>query len=70
METTTNLQAGRWYASNQRLPDGTQIIVGGLATNTVEYVPANGRGQFDLPLLAAVSMQFPLPVKLSNYHRW
>lgn len=55
VETTTNLQAGRWYASNQRLPDGTQIVVGGRATNTVEYVPANGRGQSNLPLLAATN---------------
>ncbi|KAG0570347.1 hypothetical protein KC19_6G155500 [Ceratodon purpureus] len=50
-ETTTNLQVGRWYASNQQLPDGTQIVVGGRNAFTVEYVPANGRGQFDLQLL-------------------
>lgn len=54
-ETTTNLQLGRWYASNQQLPDGTQAVVGGRNAFTIEYVPANGRGQFQLPLLTAVS---------------
>lgn len=55
VETGTALQAGRWYASNQQLPDGTEIVVGGRATFTVEYVPANGRGQSNLALLSAVS---------------
>lgn len=51
VETTTALQESRWYASNQQLPDGTQAVVGGRNAFTVEFVPANGRGQFDLQLL-------------------
>ncbi|CAK9271437.1 unnamed protein product [Sphagnum jensenii] len=51
VETETNLQQGRWYASNQQLPDGTAIVVGGRGAFTVEFVPANGRGQYHLPLL-------------------
>ncbi|XP_024385114.1 aldehyde oxidase GLOX [Physcomitrium patens] len=51
VELDTSLQIGRWYASNQQLPDGTQIVVGGRNAFTVEYVPANGRGQTTLPLL-------------------
>jgi hypothetical protein len=51
VETDGGLQAGRWYASNQILPDGTQIVVGGRGVGTVEYVPANGRGAYELPLL-------------------
>lgn len=54
MELDGGLQMGRWYASNQILPDGTQIVVGGRGVNTVEYVPANGRGTYNLPLLAKV----------------
>ncbi|KAG0627529.1 hypothetical protein M758_2G208700 [Ceratodon purpureus] len=50
-ETNTPLQAGRWYASNQQLPDGTQAVVGGRNAFTIEYVPANGRGQYQLQLL-------------------
>ncbi|KAB1224213.1 Galactose oxidase [Morella rubra] len=33
------LANGRWYATNQILPDGSVIIVGGRATNTIEYYP-------------------------------
>lgn len=55
MELDTSLQIGRWYASNQQLPDGTQIVVGGRNAFTVEYVPANGRGQTTLPLLQEVN---------------
>lgn len=51
VETTTDLQLGRWYASNQQLPDGTQAVIGGRNAFTVEYVPANGRGQTELQLL-------------------
>ncbi|XP_024393312.1 aldehyde oxidase GLOX [Physcomitrium patens] len=51
VELDGGLQEGRWYASNQILPDGTQIVVGGRGVGTVEYVPANGRGTYDLPLL-------------------
>lgn len=54
VESDTQLQNGRWYASNQILPDGSQIVVGGRSVQTVEYVPANGRGTFYLDLLATV----------------
>ncbi len=46
VETTTPLQNGRWYATNQRLPDGSQVVVGGRSTSTLEYVPANGAPLF------------------------
>jgi hypothetical protein len=55
------LQNGRWYASNQILPDGTQIVVGGRGVKTVEYVPANGRGTYTLPLLAKVRKSSSIP---------
>lgn len=54
VELDGGLQEGRWYASNQILPDGTQIVVGGRGVGTVEYVPANGRGAYDLQLLYKV----------------
>ncbi|CAL9002666.1 unnamed protein product [Prunus brigantina] len=43
------LSEGRWYATNQILPDGSVIIVGGRAANTVEYYP---------PRTGAVSLNF------------
>ncbi|KAJ7525438.1 hypothetical protein O6H91_17G051000 [Diphasiastrum complanatum] len=47
-----HLQNGRWYATNQVLPDGnSQIVIGGRGAFTVEYVPANGRGLTNLPFL-------------------
>ncbi|CAK9865262.1 unnamed protein product [Sphagnum jensenii] len=55
VETTTALQLGRWYASNQQLPDGTVIVVGGRSAFTVEFVPANGGGLYNVPLLTAVT---------------
>lgn len=61
MELDGGLQQGRWYASNQILPDGTQIVVGGRGVFTVEYVPANGRGTYNLPLLAKVCKAIPHP---------
>lgn len=52
VEQDTQLQNGRWYASNQILPDGMQIIVGGHSSQTIEYVPANCRGTIVLNILA------------------
>ncbi|KAJ7529989.1 hypothetical protein O6H91_05G007700 [Diphasiastrum complanatum] len=47
------LQNGRWYASNQLLPDGRVIIVGGREVFNVEYIPAApGEGTFSLPFLS------------------
>ncbi|KAI5074091.1 hypothetical protein GOP47_0010052 [Adiantum capillus-veneris] len=38
--TKESLKMGRWYASNQLLPDGyTQIVVGGRNVFTYEYIP-------------------------------
>ncbi|KAE8717330.1 POX family protein, putative isoform 1 [Hibiscus syriacus] len=50
------LASGRWYATNQILPDGTVIIVGGRGTNTVEYYPprTNKNGAVELKFLADV----------------
>nr|XP_043635840.1 aldehyde oxidase GLOX [Erigeron canadensis] len=48
-----HLAQGRWYSTNQVLPDGSVIIVGGRATNTVEFFPArHGGGAVDFPFLA------------------
>ncbi|PWA91948.1 hypothetical protein CTI12_AA085270 [Artemisia annua] len=38
------LAQGRWYATNQILPDGTVIIIGGRMTNSVEYFPPRQAG--------------------------
>ncbi|KAG0504603.1 hypothetical protein KC19_8G131600 [Ceratodon purpureus] len=51
---TEALTDGRWYASNQLLPDGQrQIVVGGRGANTYEFVPkrSNNEGAFHLQLL-------------------
>ncbi|EFJ26956.1 hypothetical protein SELMODRAFT_441651 [Selaginella moellendorffii] len=34
-----SLKAGRWYATNQLLPDGRTIVVGGRDSFTLEFVP-------------------------------
>eukprot|EP00249_Psilotum_nudum_P006528 c19849_g1_i1 orf=282-1904(+) len=39
VEEENTLQDGRWYATNQLLPGGTQIIVGGLNVFTAEFLP-------------------------------
>lgn len=35
----TELYQGRWYATNQILPDGSIIIIGGKSSNSVEFFP-------------------------------
>ncbi|XP_010553274.1 PREDICTED: aldehyde oxidase GLOX [Tarenaya hassleriana] len=50
----TELVAGRWYATNQILPDGSVIIVGGRGTSTVEYYPPRKNGAVPFPFLADV----------------
>lgn len=45
---------GRWYATNQILPDGSVIIVGGRGANTVEYYPPRKNGAVAFPFLADV----------------
>ncbi|KAH8966343.1 hypothetical protein BDL97_03G020700 [Sphagnum fallax] len=54
VESDTNvLQAGRWYATNQLLPDGSQFILGGQYSNAYEFVPANSAGLYNLELLSS-----------------
>ncbi|XP_030480745.1 aldehyde oxidase GLOX [Cannabis sativa] len=48
------LVEGRWYSTNQILPDGSVIMVGGRAANTVEYYPPRENGAVSLPFLAEV----------------
>ncbi|WJZ93403.1 hypothetical protein VitviT2T_012347 [Vitis vinifera] len=48
------LETGRWYATNQILPDGSVIIVGGRAANSVEYYPPRKGGAVQLPFLSDV----------------
>ncbi|GMH23061.1 hypothetical protein Nepgr_024904 [Nepenthes gracilis] len=48
------LANGRWYATNQILADGSVIVVGGKATNSIEfYPPRNGAIRF--PFLAEMA---------------
>lgn len=46
------LRAGRWYATNQILPDGSIIIVGGRAANSVEFYPPRPGTPRPFPFLA------------------
>ncbi|MCO5563644.1 hypothetical protein L7F22_017291 [Adiantum nelumboides] len=50
-DSDASLQDGRWYASNQLLPDGRQIVVGGRSTFTFEFLPARGSQKVFLPFL-------------------
>ncbi|CAK9151429.1 unnamed protein product [Ilex paraguariensis] len=43
---------GRWYATNQILPDGSIIVVGGRAANSVEFYPPRKGGAVQFPFLA------------------
>jgi hypothetical protein len=49
-ETKFGLSAPRWYASDQLLPDGTTIVVGGRGEFNYEFLP-NSRGVTNLPFL-------------------
>lgn len=53
--TTTELQSGRWYSTNQLLPDGRQIIIGGRSAYNLEYIPANANGPLYFPFLNATN---------------
>ncbi|PIA54563.1 hypothetical protein AQUCO_00900849v1 [Aquilegia coerulea] len=48
------LATGRWYSTNQILPDGSVIIVGGRAAHSVEYYPPKAAAPVQLPFLAEV----------------
>lgn len=45
------LSDSRWYASNQILPDGSVIVVGGRTANTVEFFPPRPSGAVRFPFL-------------------
>lgn len=54
VETDTELEEGRWYATNQILPDGKmQIVIGGREAFSYEFVPKRNEneGVFYLQLL-------------------
>ncbi|GAB2226728.1 hypothetical protein Drorol1_Dr00022548 [Drosera rotundifolia] len=46
------LARGRWYATNQILPDGSVIIVGGKAASSVEFYPPRGDKAVVFPFLS------------------
>lgn len=51
-----SLAVVRWYATNQILPDGRQIVIGGRRQFNYEFVPRNpGEDVHELPLLAQTS---------------
>lgn len=55
VESTTELQSGRWYSTNQLLPDGRQIIIGGRAAYNLEFIPPNANGPLYFPFLNATN---------------
>jgi hypothetical protein len=58
VETAQQLAEGRWYATNQILPDGwMQIVIGGRQAFSYEFVPKRtpNEGSFPLQLLADTS---------------
>ncbi|GAB2279913.1 hypothetical protein Dimus_014548 [Dionaea muscipula] len=46
------LARGRWYATNQILPDGSVIIVGGKAETSIEFYPPRPNGAVPFPFLS------------------
>jgi len=55
------LAVGRWYATNQKLPDGRAIVVGGLNQFNYEFLPksAGPPGAFALPFLSQTNSLYP-----------
>lgn len=45
------MQTRRWYATNQVLPDGSILVVGGQNVFSYEFVPGRPAGQVALPFL-------------------
>ena len=57
VQGNTDLKVGRWYSTNQLLPDGRQIIVGGRNTQTLEFAPPKASSQaITLGLLSKASL--------------
>jgi hypothetical protein len=52
---TLELQSGRWYSTNQLLPDGRQIIFGGRSAFNLEFIPASANGPLYFPFLNATN---------------
>ncbi|XP_071737545.1 aldehyde oxidase GLOX [Rutidosis leptorrhynchoides] len=51
-ELEVELAEGRWYSTNQILPDGSVIIVGGRAATSVEFFPSrHGGSAVNFPFL-------------------
>ncbi|KAI3723200.1 hypothetical protein L2E82_34622 [Cichorium intybus] len=48
----TELAEGRWYSTNQILPNGSVIIIGGRDAVSVELFPSQGGGALNFPFLA------------------
>ncbi|CAA3001850.1 aldehyde oxidase GLOX [Olea europaea subsp. europaea] len=48
------LSQGRWYATNQILPDGSIIIIGGKTSNSVEFFPPRKSGAVIFSFLGEV----------------
>ncbi|CAI0435839.1 unnamed protein product [Linum tenue] len=56
VEHENGLAARRWYSTNQLLPDGRQIIVGGRRQFNYEFYPKNDAAQlYSLPFLIQTS---------------
>lgn len=49
--TDVQLAEGRWYATNQLLPDGRMIVVGGRSSFSAEFIPTSEERLLDLPFL-------------------
>ncbi|KAH1097184.1 hypothetical protein J1N35_014105, partial [Gossypium stocksii] len=61
-ESINGLAARRWYSTNHILPDGRQIIVGGLKQINYEFVPKNiAANTFDLPFLFETMIEKSYP---------
>ncbi|KAF8703592.1 hypothetical protein HU200_032410 [Digitaria exilis] len=55
------LASDRWYATNQKLPDGRAIIVGGIGQPSYEFYPktATNNRAFALPFLGQTDTLYP-----------
>ncbi len=53
--STQFLQEARWYATNQLLPEGQQIIIGGRRAFNYEFLPFSSLGLVNFTLLAATN---------------
>ncbi|KAG0578987.1 hypothetical protein KC19_4G064200 [Ceratodon purpureus] len=51
VETSNYLFVRRWYATNQILPDGTIIVIGGNNNPSYEFVPKKGTAAIPLQIL-------------------